>query len=258
LFEVRDPEEVIRAAAESALREAVAGRPFIELLTVERGKLQRDVVGRLERRCHAYGPNGLGIAIDGLALPDVHPPQDVVQAYHEVARAMENRDRMVNEALAAAIRQERESQAEAIKTVRVAEADKHRQLLLAQADKAVFLARLRARTELNAEQEWLLARDAVLALFRGQPTEIVYQDYQRRRRQLLTAQAALTDFRLFWDALGLALAGREKVILDADRVPGRRQLLLFDPDKFRVPVPILVPDRGPPERRGIRGEDEGP
>src|SRR5205823_624599 len=125
--------------------------------------------------------------------------------YHEVARAMENRDRAVNEAQAGAVRQVRASQADALKAVRVAEAEKHRKILNAQAERAVFLSRLRSRAQLSSTQEWDLCRDAVLALLRGQPSEIVQQDYQRRRQQLLRGQALLTDFRLFWDAFGRAL-----------------------------------------------------
>ncbi len=215
LFDVREPEEIIRAAAESVLREAVAGRPFIELLTVDRGRFQQDVVARLAQRCREYGTRGLGIAVDGVSLPDVHPPQEVVQAYHDVAKAMENRDRLKNEAWASAIQQERRSEAEALKAVRGAEADKNEKVLSAQADHDVFMAWLRSR------------------------------------------QGTLTDFRLFWDALGRALSGREKLIVDADKVPGRRTLLLFDPEKFKVPVPVLVPDRGVPNRRDIN-EDPGP
>jgi hypothetical protein len=41
--------------------------------------------------------------------------------------------------------------------------------------------------------------------------------------------------------MGEALAGREKMIIDAEKVPGRRQLFLADPEQFRVPVPVLVP-----------------
>ncbi len=217
LFEVREPEELIRAVAESVLREAVAGRPFIELLTVDRGRFQQEVVARLAERFRIYGEHGVGIAIDGLSLPDVHPPQEVVQAYHEVAKAMENRDRLKNEALAGAVQQERRSEAEALKTVRGAEADRNEKVLSARAEHDAFTA-------------WLETR---------------------------RYQAVLTDFRLFWDALGKALSGREKLIVDADKVPGRRQLLLFDPDKFKIPVPVMIPDRGAPARRGIN-EDEGP
>src|SRR5262249_162315 len=131
------------------------------------------------------------------------------------AKAMENRDRVKNEALANAVQQERRSEAEAIKIVRGAEADRDEKVLWARADHDVFLS-------------WLKVR-----------------------------QGTLTDFRLFWDALGKALAGREKLIVEGDKVPGRRQLLLFDPEKFKVPVPVLVPDRTAPNRREIN-EDEGP
>ncbi len=59
-------------------------------------------------------------------------------------------------------------------------------------------------------------------------------------------QAALTDFRLYWDALAQALAGREKVIIDADKVPGRRHLLFLDPEQFRFPFPFTIPREGSP------------
>ena len=48
-------------------------------------------------RCRAYPGGGLGINLDGFVLHDLHPPQEVVPAYHEVTRAVEMRDRAVNE-----------------------------------------------------------------------------------------------------------------------------------------------------------------
>jgi hypothetical protein len=91
LFEVSDPEAVLRSATEAVLREAVASRPFLELLTTGHRLFQQDVLSRLEARCAAYGPNGLGVRLDGLSLGDLHPPLEVVQAYHDIARAMETR-----------------------------------------------------------------------------------------------------------------------------------------------------------------------
>jgi len=82
-----------------------------------------------------------------------------------------------------------------------------------------------------------------------------FRDYERRRTQRITLLTTLTEFRLFWDALGQALAGREKILVDADKVPGRRQLLLFDPDQMRMPAPMIVPpDRGPLRR--MNGKEE--
>ena len=46
----------------------------------------------------------------------------------------------------------------------------------------------------------------------------------------------MSDFRLFWDALGAALKDREKILIDADKMPGHRQLLLFDPKDFSPPL----------------------
>jgi Cu+-exporting ATPase len=37
LFDVRDPDEIIRGATEAVLRETVASRPFLALLTTARG-----------------------------------------------------------------------------------------------------------------------------------------------------------------------------------------------------------------------------
>jgi hypothetical protein len=77
-----------------------------------------------------------------------------------------------------------------------------------------------------------------------------WRDYEGRRQERIAAQKSLTDFRLFWDALGEALAGREKIIIDADKVHGRRQLLLFDPDQLRMPAPLMIPpERGPMRSR---------
>jgi hypothetical protein len=42
------------------------------------------------------------------------------------------------------------------------------------------------------------------------------------------------------------LSKRDKVIVDADKVPGKRHLLMFDPELFRPPPPVLMtPDRSP-------------
>ncbi|HXG09385.1 MAG TPA: cation-translocating P-type ATPase family protein [Gemmataceae bacterium] len=248
LFEVGDPEAIIRSAAESVLREAVGSRPFIELLTVDRARFQEDVLARLRQRCGGYSLNGLGIRLDGFSLHDIHPPQEVVEAYHEVTKAMENRDRLVNLAQGEALEKERRAQAEAQKIIREAEAAASEKIKSAEAARAVFLARHQARTQLSPQQEWDLLSEALAAAADGMEPCEAYSEYERRRRDCLAVQALVTDFRLFWDALGRALAGREKVVIDADKVPGRRHLLLVDPEQFRVPVPVVP---GMPERSSL-------
>jgi hypothetical protein len=84
-------------------------------------------------------------------------------------------------------------------------------------------------------------------------------------RQAARANApALNDFRLFWDAVSQALAGRDKVIVDAEKLPGRRQLLLFDPESPRGVLPgVLPPTRIPapittPRTPRTESHGEGP
>jgi P-type Cu+ transporter len=100
------------------------------------------------------------------------------------------------------------------------------------------------------------------AVWHGQKPAAAFQDYERLRNAHISVQAALTDFRLFWDGLVRALVGREKVIVDADHVPGRRHLWLLDPEQFRVPLPMIMPpERGfssPSRSPQTERPDEGP
>ena len=135
-------------------------------------------------------------------------------------------------------------------------------MTVTQADTALstFVAKHDLRTRLSVQAELRLFEEACAMVWRTHQPNIAYREYERKRRELLAAQAALTDFRLLWDALSRALTGRDKIIIDAEKVPGRRHLLLFDPDQFRLPVPmIMAPERAPLSPRGPRGEDnEGP
>jgi len=149
LFGVREPDEVIRATTESVLRESTSGRSFEDLLAANREQFQRDVFARLVKRLQENVDHSLGITLDGIALHDLHPPQEVVQSYHEVTKAMEDRGRMVNEAETRALQDERRKEAEALETVRLAEATRDERIKLAEADQAAFLARYQARTGLS-------------------------------------------------------------------------------------------------------------
>ena len=146
LFQVRDVNAVIRAVAESVLRENVAGEAFLDLLTVDRDHFQEIALKRMQDRCRAYAD--LGVRLTGLALHDLHPPQEVVPAYHDVTRAMEARDRQVNEALADALTRKREAESAALVLVRQAEAWAHETVTRTQAAQQAFLSRQEVRTSL--------------------------------------------------------------------------------------------------------------
>jgi Cu+-exporting ATPase len=259
LFEVRDPDEMLRAATEAVLRGMVAGRQFQDLLTAQRGQFQDEALARLEQRCREYHPGGLGIRFDGLSLHDLHPPREVVDAYYDVTRAMEAHDQLINQAQAEAIGKVRQAEADQQKIIREARAARTEKVMQARAEVTRFLTLSTARKQLTSEQEQRLLRERQAAEKHGVSSKDAAAQYEQRRRDLLGLQASLTDFRLFWDALGRALTGRPLVLIDAQQVPGRRHLMLFDPEQFRVPVPVLVPDRNPPARGPARpAPDEGP
>jgi Cu+-exporting ATPase len=249
LFDSADPEAVVRSTAESVLREQVACLSFTEILTTDRGALQAQVLKELERRCAACGPEGLGIRLEGVALHDLHPPQEVVRAYHDVTKAMEDRDRRVNQAEAEALAMVRAQEGQNLQIVRRAEAARAEKVRMAEARLEAFTARYRQRSRLPLAREWQFLRDAWLAVGRGEPPEQAGREYRRRRAEALAVQEALTDFRLYWDMLAGALAGRDKVLIDSDKVPGRRSLWMLPLEPFRWGPPGAMPERGPREER---------
>jgi Cu+-exporting ATPase len=248
LFEVRNPDEVLRASTEAVLRGLIASRSFADLLTVDRGAFQEAAAAELGRRCAGYGRRGLGVALEGLSLHDLHPPAEVVSAYYEVTQALEQHDKMINDAEGEAARKVQDALAEGQKLIHEARAAKDRKVKQAQGYRDAFLMRSRARKSLDWGQEWQLFNAAAAEADHGKSASAAAAAYERRRQDLAALQMQLTDFRLFWDTLARALTGRELVLIDADKVPGRRHLLLLDPDQLRVPVPVLIQPRGPAER----------
>ena len=244
LFESNDPETILRSAGEAVLRELVGSQTFASLLTTDRERFQQEALQRLARRSRELGTDGLGIHVEGFSLHDLHPPTEVVESYHTVTKAMEERDQRVNEAQARVLREERDQEALGLQTVRKAEAARQEKIALAQARLDAFKARYDQRSRLTLDDEKRLLTDALVLLSRGRNPLSVASDYQQRRREALARQEALTDFRLYWDMLASALTGRDKVILDAENVPGRRHLWMIPFDPPRLPPSTLPPRRG--------------
>jgi P-type Cu+ transporter len=246
LFAVQDADKIIRAATESVLRGLVAGQQFTDLLTTRRDELQREAVIRLQKRCSDYQ---LGIHIEGFALHDLHPPLVVVGAYHEVTKAMELRDKAINDAQADATLAVGTAEADYLRRTRKADAAKVAEIYEAQARWAEYLAWSGARKKLDFDDEWRLFLGFVDGLHAGRPALKACDDYLGRRETAQGVQSEIIDFRLYWDRLGRALQDRDVVLIDAEQIRGRRTLMLLDMDQFRVPMPVLVPaDRNLPPR----------
>ncbi|MCC9620161.1 FtsH protease activity modulator HflK [Thalassospira sp. MA62] len=97
LFNVRDPENTIKLASESAMREVIGKTNLEEALTVGRVRVEEQTRALLQDIMDDYAS---GIFIAEVKMQKVDPPRDVIDAFNDVQRARQDRDRSQNEALA--------------------------------------------------------------------------------------------------------------------------------------------------------------
>ena len=94
-FNLIDPQEIVKQAAEATLREQVATRTLDETLTGLRDKIGLDTMTALQTLLDAYGT---GIAIDNVQLQTVKAPEDVKAAFDDVISARQDKEKLINQA----------------------------------------------------------------------------------------------------------------------------------------------------------------
>jgi P-type Cu+ transporter len=245
------PEGVIRVAAESALRRAVARRDLDSILTADRSEIEAEVLALLRQTADKYG---LGVEVVDFTLLDVHPPTAVVPAYRDVANALEEREQAVN----------------------LAQAEYARLVLAAGGESAIRLL-----TESDASQDAGPRSSTVGQISDWKLTDGLWEKLtaernggemvlsgtaaarliDARREQVKEVQAAvgnqsrfaallpvyqsslwLTRFQLFSEAVEKVLSTRPLTILDP-AAAGRRHLFLAEPERFNIqyPPPAAAP-----------------
>ncbi len=250
LFASKNPDAVLRSVAEAVFRELIAGRPFQSLLGTGRPDFERDAQTKLARRLIEAAPGGLGVRIEGLTIHDLHPPQEVVAAYHAVADAIQKRDTAINNAMSDAARAKSRATDDALRTVRSAQADAYRRTAEALATRDVMLGWQAARNSLAPEEETKLNAELEDRVKRGQERSAVAAEINTRRQQSIATRRSLTDFRLGLAAITAVLKSRDKILIDADKLPGTRKLYLIDPDllpRMQPSIPLAFP-RGADQR----------
>ena len=95
LYSLTNPDETVKSAAESAMREVIGDTTVTKALTVGKGILEGDTARLLQRTMNSYKG---GIIIENVKLQDVHPPDAVKEAFKDVVSAREDREKMINEA----------------------------------------------------------------------------------------------------------------------------------------------------------------
>jgi membrane protease subunit HflK len=95
LFNIRNPDETIKIAAESAMREIIGRTDIQPALTEAKEQIATDARDLLQSILDDYVS---GIEINQINMEDVQPPAPVEDAFEEVQRARQDLDRLRNEA----------------------------------------------------------------------------------------------------------------------------------------------------------------
>lgn len=136
IFRVRDPEDVLHSAAEVALRGVVGSFPIDYTMTEGRAEVQELTRLRLQEILDDYQS---GLLIREARLLTADPPIQVEDAFHEVVRALEDRERLVEEAEGYREDVVPRARGDAARVLADAEAYREQRILEAQGDAARFL-----------------------------------------------------------------------------------------------------------------------
>ena len=200
LFKAVDPAGLtIKDAAETSLRQVVGQRAIDDVLTIEKEAVQEDTRLKLQELLDLYQT---GIRVTEVKLLNVRPPDQVQDAFDDVVRAREDKDRIIN----------------------LADAYRESQLPLARGDAARLTEAAQAFRETRVAQATGQA-DRFLA---------VLQEYEKA--------PDVTRQRLYLEAMEEILPGVTKFIVDADNGGNLLQLLPLNETgsgttPFSVPTP---------------------
>lgn len=97
LFNIRDPEQTIKRVAESAIREIMGQTLLEDALTIKRQDVDDRTQELLQATLDFYGA---GVFIAEVKQLKVDPPSEVIDAFNDVQRARQDKERSVNEAMA--------------------------------------------------------------------------------------------------------------------------------------------------------------
>lgn len=134
LFGSRNADEVLKQAAQSAVREQV-GRSDLDTVLGMRGPLGSSARERLQASLDSYRT---GLVVTELNLPDARPPTEVQPAFDEVNSAQQVRESLVNQAQAYAAKVVPEARGEAARLRTAADGYKTASVARATGDAARF------------------------------------------------------------------------------------------------------------------------
>ncbi len=95
LFDVSDPDGMLRQVSESAMREVVGRRPAQDIFRDDREGIAAGVREIIQATLDEYKA---GLNINAVSIEDAAPPREVADAFDEVQRAEQDEDKFVEQA----------------------------------------------------------------------------------------------------------------------------------------------------------------
>ncbi len=196
---VKSPQVSLDHATESALRHVVGSSTMDQVITDGREAIAIEVQSRLQRYLNTYGT---GIKVNKVNIDRSAPPSQVEDAFNDVQKAKEDRQRFINEATA-------------------------------YAEQVVPEARGRARRQVEEANAY---RDQVVAQSEGEA-----QRFTKLLAEYKQAEEVTRD-RLYIDALETVFSNSSKVMVDVEGGNNLMYLPLDQLSKQRSSGPIIEQD----------------
>jgi len=137
LFRLREPEIALRAATEVALRSTVGNMTIDQVMIEERARVQDEARVFIQRLMDNYQS---GLVITEVKLQAADPPDAVRDAFHDVVRAREDKEKLINQAKGYQADLLPRARGSGQQVLREAEGYKEQRVLRAQGESARFLS----------------------------------------------------------------------------------------------------------------------
>lgn len=135
-FNVKDPDTIVKFISEAMIRERVAQRTVNEVLTSDRDAIVIEAKQAIQEVLDEFE---IGVKIENVRLQEVNPPDQVLSAFDDVNSALQDKEKIINQALSYYNDVVPRAQGEASQTVQEATAYKEIQILKAEGEVARFV-----------------------------------------------------------------------------------------------------------------------
>jgi len=136
-FNVQERQRTIQDVSRSVINMLVGDRAIMDIMGVQRSTIEYEALSLMNETFRSYG---LGISVIAVYLQNTDPPAGVQEAFDDVNRAIQDRNRLINEGQQAYNEQIPRTRGEADRLVQIAEGYATERVNRAQGDVARFNA----------------------------------------------------------------------------------------------------------------------